>query len=137
MNLFKKIFFFTLFCFPFLTQAQIDVNSVMGIPTTDTLSDVTSVSGFAEGNMVYISDEDTLYVFDGANWVAFLDSNSKDNIDNELIFEDANYYYVSVAVNTTDWMVTRYDRSDINAEASAMGTGAQPSDLASVSGLSY
>ena len=109
----------------------------MGLPTTANLTDVSSLTGVSQGNIVYIENEDALYIFDGTNWKAILDSESSDDISNELFFEDVNYYYVSVAVNTTDWMVTRYDRTDINTEGNAMGTGAQPADLATLAGLTY
>ena len=118
-------------------SAQVDPSSVMGIPSATTLTDVTSQTGFAEGNLVYVADVNKIYIFDGTQWVEMLDSTSRNTITNELYFEDATYYYVSVVVNGADWMVTRYDRTNINTEANAMGTGAQPSDLTTVSGLTY
>lgn len=118
-------------------SAQVDPSSVMGIPSTTTLTDVTSQTGFSEGNLVYVTDVNKIYIFDGTQWVEMLDSTARNTITNELYFEDATYYYVSVVVNASDWMVTRYDRSNINTEDNAMGTGAQPSDLATVSGLTY
>jgi len=133
----RIIFALILFNLSLTVQAQIDANSVMGLPTAPTLTDVTSLSGFSQGNIIYIEDEDTLYFFDGVNWLAFLDTSSRDSIDNELFFEDVDYYYVSVIVNSSDWMVTRYDRTDINVENSAMGAGTQPADLTTVSGLTY
>jgi hypothetical protein len=50
-----------------------------------------------------------------------------------------DYYYISMLINGTDWKVVRYDKTDVNAEAEAMGTGAgnQPITLADCIALTF
>lgn len=77
----------------------------------------------------------TLNVWNGTAW-----SNGawpSNIITNELCFQDDDYYYVSLLINTTDWEVTRYTKADINIEQKATGTGTQPDDITDVSGLTY
>lgn len=132
--LITTILFFSFFL---NVNAQIDSNSVFGLPSTATLTNLTSLTGFDKGNLAYVEDVDQIYMFNGTSWIIVTNENTNDKIDNELFFEDTNYYYVSVLINTTDWMVTRYDRSNINTEANAMGTGTQPADLTTVAALPY
>ncbi|MEO0573670.1 MAG: hypothetical protein AAF039_18365 [Bacteroidota bacterium] len=56
-----------LFCCSFLVQAQIDEFSVLGLPS-GTASDILAVTGATEGALAYASDENRIYLFDGANW---------------------------------------------------------------------
>ncbi len=51
----------------FLCQAQLDEFSVMGLPT-GTAAEIQAVTGATEGAMAFATDEDRLYLFDGANW---------------------------------------------------------------------
>ncbi len=120
--------------------AQLDAGSVMGIPSTPQLTDLTGApvtEVFRKGNFAFVEDQNTFYFYDGTQWVSILDTNSKTIVENELFFEDSNFYYVSVIVNTTNWMVSRFSRTDLNTEAFSMGNGAQPSDLATISGLTF
>ncbi len=107
----------------------------MGIPIATNLTDLTSLTGVNTGSIAYADDQKSLYIYDGTNWIKLLDNSPV--ITNETLVEDADYIYVSVRISTNDWMVTRFHRNDINAETSAMGTGAQPTTLAAISALTY
>lgn len=83
------------------------------------------------------------YQWNGTQWEK-LTANS---ITNELIFDGEDdpsgtyddYYYISMLINGTDWKVVRYDKTDVNAEAEATGTGAgnQPTTLAACIALTF
>jgi len=78
----------------------------------------------------------------GTDWI-----NTTNTITNEMIFDGEDdtsgtyddYYYISMLINGTDWKVVRYDKTDVNAEAEAMGTGAgnQPITLADCIALTF
>lgn len=78
----------------------------------------------------------------GTNWI-----NTMNTVINELIFDGEedisgtydDYYYISMLINGTDWKVVRYDKTDVNAEAEATGTGAgsQPTTLADCTALTF
>ncbi len=59
------IFIFT----PQIIDAQIDANSVKGIPIVTNDTEMNSVTGANEGSMVYNIAHKTIYIFDGTNWV--------------------------------------------------------------------
>ncbi|SNR15358.1 hypothetical protein [Tenacibaculum jejuense] len=108
---------------------------VVGYPK-GTTAQITSITT-TESVIAYSTDEKIFYYYDGTKWVKLFSENSKVIVDNELFFEDANYYYVSVRINSTDWMVSRFSRTNLNDEAFAMGSGTQPADQATVIGLTY
>ncbi|CAL2090589.1 conserved protein of unknown function [Tenacibaculum sp. 190524A02b] len=125
------IFFFN----SLIVLSQFDSGNLMGVPVVPNLTDATGITGANNGNMVYVDAEKSMYIYDGANWVKIL--NNAPVITNELLFEDNDYIYVSVRINTNDWMVSRYHKSDINTETLAMGTGTQPTTLVAVAALTY
>lgn len=133
-NLYLLIFLLTA---SFSIEAQIDPNSLMGLPTVPTLGDVNTLTGVNPGNIVYIEDINKIYTFNGTAWVEILDETKKIIAENELLFEDVNYYYVSIIINTSDWMVTRFNKANINDEGNASGTGTQPNTLVACTGLTY
>lgn len=137
----KKLILVGLFLFLKLSlSAQVDEGSVMGIPITPQLTDLTGTPAtvvFQKGSFVFVEDQNTFYYYDGSNWVSILNGNNKNVITNELFFEDTNFYYVSVIVNGTNWMVSRFSKTDLNTEAFSMGTGLQPNDLATITSLIY
>ena len=51
----------------FLCQAQLDQFSVMGLPTA-TAAEILAVTGADEGAMAFATDQDQLYIYDGATW---------------------------------------------------------------------
>ena len=101
--------------------------------TTAQITAITTI----ESVIAYSTDEKLFYYYDGTKWVKLFSENSKIIVDNELFFEDSNYYYISVRINSTDWMVSRFSRTNLNDETFAMGTGTQPADLATISGLTF
>lgn len=109
--------------------------SLMGIPIATNLTDITSLTSVNTGSVAYVNDQKSIYIYNGTNWIKIL--NNAPVITNETLVEDTNYIYVSVKINTNDWMVTRFHRSDINTETSAMGNGTQPTTLVAISALTY
>jgi hypothetical protein len=81
------------------------------------------------------STPNTLNVWNGTAWSNGAWPSNK--VTNELCFQDDDYYYVSLLINTTDWEVTRYTKADINIEEKATGTGTQPNNIVNVTGLTY
>ena len=77
----------------------------------------------------------TLNVWNGTAWSNGAWPSNK--VTNELCFQNDDYYYVSLLINTTNWEVTRYTKADINIEEKATGTGTQPNDITDVTGLTY
>lgn len=131
----KKIFFIVVILYSLNTLAQLDNSSLLGMPVVTNLSEITSLTGVTKGAVAYVDNEKSLYIYNGTNWVKILDNSPI--ITNEILVEDANYIYVSVRINTNNWMVTRFHRNDINTETNAMGTGAQPTILTAISALTY
>ena len=67
----KKYWISILLLFVFrLALAQIDANSVKGIPVAIDDSEMNGVTGAAEGAMVYNMAQKNVYVFDGTTWIA-------------------------------------------------------------------
>jgi len=66
----KKIFLFLLtFLNIFLINAQLDENSVMGLPKADTVSQMNAISPI-EGAVVYNIEDETIYYYNGSStWV--------------------------------------------------------------------
>ncbi len=101
--------------------------------TTAQITALTTV----ESIIAYSTDEKIFYYYDGTKWVKLFSENSKVIVDNELFFEDTNYYYISVRINSSDWMVSRFSKTDLNDEAFAMGNGTQPNSLATITALTF
>lgn len=62
-----KLIFFLLFCCSLWLHAQIDEFSVFGLPS-GTASEIRAITGASQGALVYATDENRIYLFDGANW---------------------------------------------------------------------
>ncbi len=62
-----KIIFPLLFCSTVLLHAQIDEFSVLGLPSGTAL-EIRSITDASEGALAYATDENRIYLFDGANW---------------------------------------------------------------------
>jgi len=90
-----------------------------------------------QGMVVMDTTDKKIYFFDGEKWVAILDNSSKIIVENELFFQDANYCYISMLINTSSYRVVRYDKLDINAEAVAVAVGNQPVSLSDCQSLTY
>jgi len=100
----------------------------------------TNINSPTDGMIVYASGRTNAYLRADNVWKPI----ALNNVSNELIFDgidDAptandNFYYVSIMINS-GWKVIRYNKTDINDETEATGTGTQPASLASVSILTY
>lgn len=116
---------------------QLDRFSLMGLPVAQDVSELTSIVTPAKGSIAFSDADNSIYVYDETNtrWVKVLDNSPV--ITNEVLVEDDDYIYVSVFINSTDWMVTRYHKNDINAETTAMGSGVQPTTLVVIAALTY
>jgi len=117
--------------------SQVNPFDTIGVPTTSTLTNITTGTGYTQGNIMYVEDESNYYFFDGIKWTRILNEDSKTIVENELFFEDTNFYYVSTKINTTNWMVSRFSKTNFNIENFAMGSGTQPSDLPTITSLTY
>lgn len=58
-------------------------------------------------------------------------------VSNEQCYQDDNYYYVSMKINSNEYKVVRYDKTDVNVEEVSEGTGTQPNTLVIIQGLVY
>jgi len=99
-----------------------------------------SNNGSENGQMVYLTSNSGsltqgFYYWNGTQWANIATKVRK--VDNELYFEDTNFRYISLRVNTTDWEVIRYSKISINTEAYTSGTGAQPSVLTDIQALTF
>ena len=131
-----KIVVLIVFLFFSLNVAsQLDADSLMGIPTATDLNELITITSPRKGSIAYVDSEKSLYIYNDANWVRILDNSPV--ITNEILLEDDDYIYISVFIDATSWMVTRYHKNDINTETSAMGTGAQPISLLAITALTY
>ncbi len=132
----KKTITILLLIFSCISFAQLDKNSLLVIPVASNLAELTNITTANVGSIAYVNDTSKeLYVYNGSSWIKVLDNSPV--ITNEVLVEDIDYIYVSVLINGTSWMVTRYHRIDINTETSAMGTGTQPTALAAIAALTY
>lgn len=131
----KKITLIVLMLLSYVGFSQVDSSSLMGIPMVTNLSEITTLTAVNKGQVAYVDAEKSLYIYNGTDWAKILDNSPK--ITNETLREDSNFIYVSVKIETNNWMVTRYHKNDINVETIAMGVGVQPTTLSSVSSLTY
>lgn len=122
--------------FSCISFAQLDKNSLLVIPVASNLTELTNITTATTGSIAYVNDiSKDLYIYNGTDWIKVLDNSPV--ITNETIVENTDYIYVSVLIDATDWMVTRYHRADINTETNAMGTGTQPTTLVAIAALTY
>ncbi len=133
---FRKLIFLLLIIAPLYITAQVLPSEVVGGYPKGTTAQIIATTT-VESVIAYSTDEKIFYYYDGTTWVKLFSENTQIIVDNELFFEDTNYFYVSVRINATDWMVSRFSRTDLNDEAFAMGTGAQPADLTTITGLTF
>ena len=64
----SSVLFYFLIFYSTLT-AQIDANSVMGLPVTVNDTEMNGITGANEGALVYNMAQKNIYIFDGTNWV--------------------------------------------------------------------
>lgn len=110
----------------YLATAQIAIDA----------DDVPTFSTAAQGDL-YLDENGVIYIGLQTGSLSLLSDFKPKDISNELLFEDNNYFYISMLVANTDYLVVRMDKSDVNIEGRASGAGAQPMDLASVQSLTY
>ncbi len=67
--------FIITFIIPSFLIAQIDANSVLGIPQTLNTVEMNGITGATEGSMVYNVQQKGIFIFDGTNWVSTSNSN--------------------------------------------------------------
>ncbi|WP_010520877.1 hypothetical protein [Aquimarina agarivorans] len=66
-----------LLIFPTLLFGQtLDANATMGLPRITNLTDITGTP--TEGNIVYVTSDDRIYRYDGANWIADVGTDDQD-----------------------------------------------------------
>ncbi len=138
--------------------SQIDANSLFGLPKAST-TEMNSISLPNEGSILYNTTIKGLYFRDDSTWQMltpikdittidpFLTINNSNSVfeitttfkdvNSELMFEDDDYCYVSMIESGTEYLVIRYDKTDVNVEARSTGTGSQPNTLAAVQALTY
>lgn len=111
--------------------------AVGGDYTTAQIQTIISDSSAAEGDIYHDSQTDAYYIGTTSGALNFLSNFKLKQVSNELTFEDANYYYVSMQIGVGDYKVVRYDKLDVNIEEVSVGTGVQPASLVAVQGLVY
>ena len=57
------------------TYAQLDANSVMGLPTA-TLTEISAITTAQQGAIAYATDTNKIYKFDGSSWEEVANTNS-------------------------------------------------------------
>ncbi|MFC5046555.1 hypothetical protein ACFSTE_02975 [Aquimarina hainanensis] len=154
----KKIPLLLIILQSYLCIAQIDAGSLLGLPTAS-LTEMNAITAPNEGSLLYNTTTQTIFFRNATVWRTltpiedittsdpFLSISNTNNVytittsfknmTDELIFEDEDYCYVSMVEDGSNYLVIRYDKTDVNVEESATGTGAQPSTLAQVQGLTY
>lgn len=105
--------------------------------TQITSSQVADYNTAAQGDYYITTDTNELYLGSENGSLRYISDFTNKLVQNELLFEDADYFYVSMKINTNNYLVTRYDKTDLNKEKEAIGTGTQPADLTTVQGLTY
>jgi len=115
-------------------NAQINPQSLVSIHEVSDTTVMNQIIAVANGSLIYNNDDESIYVWQGKNWIP---STNYTEIDNEIFLEDDDYFYVSLKVGSGSFKVVRYDRSDHNQEAVSEGSGTQPIDLISVQSLTY
>lgn len=125
-----------------LDLTNTDADKALLLPAVTASTNVTTPTA---GMVVYDTTSNNVLVYNGTQWVESLNK----VVTNEQIFDGADegsgtyddFYYVSMLINNA-WQVTRYSRSNVNAEQIAnVGNNstqtAQPTTLAAVVGLNY
>ncbi|PQJ21185.1 hypothetical protein [Tenacibaculum sp. SG-28] len=156
----KKILLLLLFISNW-SYAQIGPESLFALPalTTAEMNTIAPLSGLKSGTLFYNTTVDSLYLRTNSAWQKIApinDISSTDpfltitntnnvfeittnftNIENELLFEDDDFCYVSMLSNQTEYLVIRYHKADPNIETRATGAVPQPSSLAAVQALTF
>ncbi len=102
-----------------------------------TSSEVKDYNTASQGDYYVTTDTNELYIGLEDGSLRFVSDFTNKLVQNELAFEDDDYLYISMKINTNDYLVIRYNKTDLNIEKEASGTGTQPSDLQTVQGLTY
>ncbi|APD06815.1 hypothetical protein UJ101_01296 [Flavobacteriaceae bacterium UJ101] len=114
-------------CFMNFLSSQINITS----------SEVKDYNTASQGDYYVTTDTNELYIGLEDGSLRFVSDFTNKLVQNELAFEDDDYLYISMKINTNDYLVIRYNKTDLNIEKEASGTGTQPSDLQTVQGLTY
>ena len=70
-------------------HAQLDANSVMGIPTATTIAEMNAIVGAATGSLVYNLEDSKAYLFNGTIWVSA--SNDGWSVDGNIGLANTNF----------------------------------------------
>lgn len=72
MKFFNVKYCFLIACSFFLKNvfSQLDANSVMGLPTVDTTTNMDNITGASPGSIVFNDEEDRIFMFTGSVWQA-------------------------------------------------------------------
>ena len=128
----------TFTCFNFTALSQVGIGTE---PNTSAMLDVSStekgmlmprmtsaqrvaISNPAEGLLVYDTDENALYFYDGGNWKKFVDENSTNDYSGWADYVDGTYTSASPLVLTANTKVT------LPNDANTIRDGQKPVDIA-------
>ncbi len=149
------IFLIVPYCLCF---AQMDAESLVKL-SEGTTAEMNAITAPNTGSLLYNSSEQNIFYRDASSWQAmtpvkdittsdtFLAITNTGNtydiettfrdVKDELIFDDANFCYISMVEDSGDYLVIRYDKADVNVETRSSGTGSQPNTLVLLQGLTY
>ena len=85
----KKILVFIFLNISIFAQAQLDANSVMGLPTATTVPEMNAVTTATAGSIVYNLENSKAYLFNGASWLTV--SNDGWSVDGNTGLAGANF----------------------------------------------
>lgn len=105
--------------------------------TATAANTLSTTNAAREGFQYYTTDTKVLYIGLNDGTLQVISDFTPQQISNELYFDDVDYYYVSMQVGSSDYLVIRYSKTNLNVEEESAGTGTQPSNLTSVQGLTY
>ena len=94
-------------------------------------------SSASEGDIYRDSISDIYYLGTTSGALHLVSDFRVKKVSNEQCYQDVNFYYVTMKINTNEYKVVRYDKTDINVEEVSEGVGAQPNNLITVQGLVY
>jgi hypothetical protein len=109
-------------------------NAQISLPANTNISTYNTAS---EGDYYQVTGNPELYIGMQNGSLKIVSDFQPKKVENELFFEDNSFYYVSMRINTNDFKVIRYNKTDLNDEQEASGTATQPNTLALVQGLTY
>ena len=131
----KLTYLFFCILFTNLVTAQVFADELVNIHSVSE-TEMNVLVPAESGSLAFNTSDSKLYVFNGTVWLSVALPSKK--VTNELCFQDDDFYYVSIAIDGTDWEVIQYNKTDVNIELKATGSGTpQPTTLSEVDALTY